>query len=65
MQISIGNQIFNSEEEPIMLVLSDFEKKQISELPEEKNRVVFYLKNNNQKITNKFLDKFMFERTEY
>ena len=42
MKVKIGNRIYSSEEQPIMLILSDEEKQNIGNMPPDANRYCSY-----------------------
>jgi hypothetical protein len=49
MKVKIGNKIYDSEDEPIMVILTDKEKDQISRMP--KNAMKFCSYPNNDEFT--------------
>lgn len=42
MQVKVGNKIYDGEQEPVMVILSDFEKQQIAQMAPGSNRFCSY-----------------------
>ena len=55
MKVKIGNKIYNSEEEPIMLILSDEDKKLIGKMRAVDNKFCSYPYELGQELVKKFM----------
>jgi len=42
MKVKVGNKVYDGEKEPIMIIMSEDEKKQITEMPEGVQRYCIY-----------------------
>jgi len=56
MKVKIGNQIFNSDNQPIMLILDDDEKELLRYM-EKQNKICFYPYNTSISDVSKFMDE--------